>query len=109
MPSRKRLPGRRTHEIAEVEHWGQKLTLGIGRVHDHTPIVELFINVEKTGTQIETMLRDSAVLISIALQYGTSLRAMRDAISRSSDGSPLGPVGRILDSLLTGDKNDLDE
>jgi HAMP domain-containing protein len=102
--NRKRLPNRRLHETFEVEHWSQKFIVGIGRDNYHSPITEIFIHANKTGTQAETLAVDSAVLLSIALQYGAPFSALRDAVSRDSNGNPTGPIGKILDAI-GGDTN----
>src|SRR5262245_18121127 len=94
---RNHLPSRRPHELFAFEHWGQKFHAGIGYAGDS--IQEIWLNTGKSGTQAETLARDSAVLISIALQYGVLLSAMRRSIMRDLDGAVSGPIGKLLDML----------
>lgn len=101
--TRKVLNPRRHHELLEFVFWNLDFTVGIGRDReddpDHGPIKELFINAGKTGTSMETMSRDAAVLMSIALQHGAPIETMRKAVTRNVDGSPQGPIGALLDIL----------
>lgn len=105
--TRRILNNRRHHEVLEFDFWHIDFTVGIGRDRSddpiHGPIRELFINAGKTGVQMETLARDSAVLMSIALQHGAPLETMRRAITRNVDGSPSGPIGHLLDLLGDGE------
>lgn len=100
--TRQTLPHRRAHEAFHFWHWQQKFIAGVGRVTPSAPISEVWINAGKTGTQAETLARDSAVLLSLALQYGVPLSAMQKAIMRDADGQPSGPVGRLIDLISNG-------
>jgi hypothetical protein len=99
------LPQRRSHEVFSFHHWGQKFHAGIGRATPSAPIQEVWINTGKTGTQAETLARDSAVLISLGLQYGVPLNAMRKAIMRDLDGKASGPIGCLLDLLESNERD----
>lgn len=105
--TRKVLQPRRHHQLLEFSFWNIKFTVGIGRDRDDDPdygvIQELFINAGKTGTSMETMSRDAAVLMSIALQHGAPVETMRKAVTRNVDGSPQGPIGQLLDLLASGE------
>jgi hypothetical protein len=98
MSNRTRLPNRRAHEVMSFRHWGQEFHAGLGRSVPDGPIQEVWINA-KSGTQAETLARDSAVLLSIALQYNVPIEAMRKSIMRDADGLPSGPVGRLIEII----------
>jgi hypothetical protein len=87
------------HETVRFEHWGLPYIAGIGRAHNAAPISEVFINCGKTGMQAETLARDSAVLLSLALQYGVPLATIAHALTRNADGSPSGPIGALCDLM----------
>jgi hypothetical protein len=93
------LPARRHHETFTFEHWGQDYAVGIGSIDGYTP-QEIFLNCSKSGWAAETLARDSAVLMSIALQHGVTLEEMRRAITRNLDGTASGPIGLLLDLLM---------
>ena len=62
-------------------------------------IGEVFLQTGKTGTEIEAMARDLAVVASIAVQHGTDLALLRKALISLDDGRPAGPLGAFLDLL----------
>lgn len=101
--TRTELPLRRAHEVFTFSFWSQKFHAGIGRATPTGPVMEVWLNTSKSGTQAETLARDSAVLLSLALQYGVPIDAMRRAIMRNVDGAPSGPIGKLLD-LLAGNE-----
>jgi hypothetical protein len=95
--TRKPLPNRRIHETIRFQHWGMKFIAGLGRANANSPISEVFLNTGKTGEQSETLARDSAVLLSLALQHGVPLETIGHALTRNADGSPSGPIGALVD------------
>jgi hypothetical protein len=90
--TRQRLPDRRQQHVIEVEHNGFRLTVGVGRFEDGR-LGEIFVDTHKGGTAIDTILRDSAILLSFALQFGASASDIRKALSR------VGPIGALLDKI----------
>ena len=60
---------------------------------------EVFLNVDKSGTMIEEIARNAAIVASIALQHGATLDELRHALMRNSDGSATGALGALLDLL----------
>lgn len=103
--TRRHLPNRRSHEVLRFEHWSQTFLAGVGRATPDGPIQEVWINSGKSGTQAETLARDSAVLLSIALQCGVPITMMQRAVMRDLDGNPSGPIGRLVD-LISEEQND---
>lgn len=101
MSVRTALPQRRPHETFRMSHWGMTFIVGVGR-DDDGRVREIFINNGRSGTQAETLARDSAVILSVALQYGVPLDALRHAITRDVSGGASGPIGAILDRLAEG-------
>jgi hypothetical protein len=99
--SRQALPQRRHHEALNFKHWGINYTAGFGRASPSAPVREVFLNCGKSGGQSDTLARDSAVLLSIALQYGVPVEIMAHAITRDVDGSPTGPIGALLDLMVS--------
>jgi hypothetical protein len=96
------LPARRIHETLQLQHWSMHYTVGLGRSDQNAPVTEVFINCGRSGEQSETLASDSAVLLSIALQYGVPIEVLQHAITRDPDGKPSGPIGAIID-LIAGD------
>jgi hypothetical protein len=97
--NRIRLPNRRAHEVVKFAHWSMNYIVGFGRATPSGPIVEVFLNSGKSGEQAQTLARDSAVLLSKALQYGTPISELQKSITRDANGEPSGPIGRLIDIM----------
>lgn len=100
--SRTTLPGRRPHEVVAFDHAGHTFSAGWGTDAEGRPM-ELFLQAGKAGTLLEATSRDSAVVLSFALQYGAPVDEIRRALTRNDDGAAAGPVGALLDLMATGE------
>jgi len=96
--TRQRLPNRRLAETFELEVGGLRYVVSIGRFADGA-LAEVFISNGKAGSDSDTAARDSAVVASIALQYGVPLEVICHALMRNRDGSACGPLSAALDLL----------
>jgi hypothetical protein len=96
--SREHLPNRREAETFEFEVAGLHYTATIGRFADGR-LGEIFLNAVKTNSAADTNARDSAVVCSIALQFGADLTTIRKALTRDMVGRPSGPLGVALDII----------
>ena len=47
--------------------------------------------------------RDAAVLLSLALQHGTSIESIKHAVTRDSSGAAASILGAIVDAIADGD------
>ena len=95
---RRELPNRRESELTEIVFRQQLYTIGHSRFEDRS-LAEVFVDAHKLSCDLTDDARDISVLISIALQYGTPIDVMRDALSRGEDGSPAGLASAVLDVL----------
>lgn len=102
---RDRLPQRRSAETIGFDHITPTLatmplvaTLGF---YDDGRIGEVFLYSGKVGTDLDTSLKDAAILLSFALQHGATIEAMQAAMTRNAKGDPEGVMGRLLD-LIAG-------
>ena len=98
MAERQRLPNRRESELIDFRCSGFRYTAGISRFGDGR-LAEIFITNSKAGSDADTAARDSAVVASIALQYGVPLEVLRRALMRDAQGLPSGPLGTALDLI----------
>lgn len=98
MTERRRLPNRRQAETFELEAGGLRYVCTIGRFADGA-LAEIFITNGKAGSDSDIAARDSAVVASIALQFGVPLDVLRHALMRDAQGRPSGPLGAALDLL----------
>jgi hypothetical protein len=82
-------------KIIAIEHSGFPLTVGVGCYEDGR-LGEIFIDTHKGGTALDTILRDSAILTSLALQAGIDVRTIGRALA------PNGPIAAVLDKIEGG-------
>ena len=95
--ARQRLPNRRPQAVLEVEHGGSVLTVGVGYFPDARP-GEVFVSTNRSGSELDALLNDSAILVSRCLQFGDTLEDLAAAMGRLGDmESPASPLGAILD------------
>src|SRR5205823_12155215 len=100
---RERLPNRRLGETFELEVAGLRYTATVSRFSDGR-IGEIFLSNHKSNSAADTNARDSAIVCSIALQYGADVVSIRRALTRDSHGQASGPLGVVLDRLADNDK-----
>ena len=99
MTARERLPNRRASKFLDFESMGMKFTASVSR--DSTgKILELFIDNHKAGSAIGTLVRDSAIIFSFAVQCGADAHAISRALGRASSGHALGPLVEVLDRIM---------
>lgn len=98
---RQSLPNRRESETFEFQHEGHRYCGTVGYDRRGRPL-EVFLTTGKPGTGVETVSRDAAVAVSLALQHGAPLDTLRRAITRLDDGRPAGPLGTLLDLIREG-------
>ena len=96
--ARERLPDRRPSELFDFQAMDLRFTASISRYPDGR-VAELFCDNHKAGSQIGTLVRDAAILLSFALQHGADIEAIRRALCRDSSGRALGPIGEALDII----------
>ena len=63
-------------------------------------IAEIFLNSGKVGSDADAAARDSAVVCSLALQFGAPLETIRRALLRDAHGVAASPLGRALDLFV---------
>jgi len=102
--TRRQLEPRRAITTFTVAFQGERYDVSVGYYSDSTP-GEIFINrilgknSAKVGTLLDGICRDAAILLSLAIQHGTTLDTIRHAVTRDEDGEPSTIVGAILDQL----------
>ena len=98
MTARERLPNRRSCESFEFRHAGHSFKLCAGFYADGR-IAEIFLSANHIGSPIESIARDSAIIASLALQFGAPLETIRAALTRDHDGGPATALGAALDAI----------
>lgn len=98
MSDRRALPTRRPNISFAFDRGSIPFVGSVGFSRGLEPL-EVFLSCGKTTTEIESLGRDAAILISLALQHGCSFDTMREAITRGEDGSAATLVGQLLDEI----------
>lgn len=102
--TRNALPNRRSSVSFTIEFQGERYDVTTGFYADGQ-FGEIFINrirdksAAKLGQQLDSVCRDSAILMSLALQHGVDLSDLKHSITRDDDGAPMSIVGAIVDSI----------
>jgi ribonucleoside-diphosphate reductase alpha chain len=97
-PTRQRLPNRRLAETFTFEVGGLSYVCTVGRFPDGRT-AEVFLTNHRAGSDAGAAASDSAVVCSIALQYGVPVEVIRKALMRDSRGQARTPLAAALDRI----------
>ncbi len=89
--ARHRLPNRRPCETRTLEVTGQVFKATVGFDPEDGQPRELFLSGGKSGSMLDALLCDVAVVVSVALQHGVPAAALAKSISRVP-ASPFAPT-----------------
>lgn len=97
---RERLPNRRVNRSVDLIWQGHIFTLTVG-FFDKTlkRLGEIFADSGKTPENVQQVVQDTCVIISISLQYGVPLSALVKSILRHDNGQPYTVIGALCDVL----------
>jgi ribonucleoside-diphosphate reductase alpha chain len=95
---RARLNNRRLCETFSFECNGLHYAATISRFPDGR-LGEIFLGNAKAGSDSDAAAKDSAVVASIALQYGVPVDVIRKALLRDSCSVASSPLGVALDII----------
>ena len=96
--TRNRLPNRRASETFEIEAQNSRFTASVSRYADGS-CAEIFLQNHKAGSAAGILAQDSAVVCSLALQYGVPLEIIRRALMGDAQGRAASPLGVALDRI----------
>ena len=100
--TRRRLANRRASESFDLMAQGLKFTCTVSRFPDGT-LAEVFLQNHKAGSAAGLAAQDSAVVASLALQFGVPLDTLRKSLMRDGRGRPTSPLATALDMLADRD------
>lgn len=96
--TREALPPRRAADVLSFVHGGRAWTATAGRFEDGR-LAELFLDAAK-ASPLADAARESAILVSLALQHGCSVETIIHAL----DGRDVSPIGAALAGLTKGNE-----
>lgn len=100
---RERLPGRRENENESIVFAGIEIEVSIG-FNDVLLPMEVFLSTKKVGSATDVSARDTAVLISLLLQYGCSATVIERSLTADETGAPEGLAGKIVAMIIARQK-----
>lgn len=68
--------------------------------YDDGRVSQVFLDAGRSGTDLNIQSDETAIAVSLALQYGCPLETIRKAMPRTNDGRPEGAIGTLLDLLV---------
>lgn len=96
--TRHSLPNRRASVTFSLPWQGVVHEVSLGLFDDGTP-AEVFISGTKSGSDIQAVSRDAAILLSLALQHGVALDVIRRSVTRGEDEKPQSILGAVVDAF----------
>jgi hypothetical protein len=123
MTMRRRLANRRSHKTIEFVHpiatptnavTPQRYKIGFGQpvLCDGScganprlgPVAEVFLKAQKVNSELDVLVNDGAIVMSMLLQYGCPPADIYHAMKRNPDGSLASPLGRAAAYLVESDR-----
>ena len=99
MTERQRLPNRRTNETVNVTHDGHAYAVTLGFDPATGEVREIFTQ-GKVGSQMDAILADTSIILSILLQYGVQPSSFAGSMGRlGPSGEPASVIGRLAGLL----------
>ncbi len=99
MNKRQRLHNRRASDTFEIRHGNFTYTI-TASIDAKGRLGELFIDSDKSGTELSVMMHDAAIAVSLALQNGCPPEDLAQAFERNEAGVPAGLLGMALDRAI---------
>lgn len=96
---RQRLPNRRPALTGEIAANGVAFAISAGIDPATGRIREVFLSAEKQGSALDTLARDAAVVISVALQCGVTPAQLAHSVEGAQSNSAT-PIGAALDWII---------
>jgi hypothetical protein len=100
--TRQRLPNRRASEQIAFE-CNALPYVATGSFFPDGRLTEIFLSNAKAGSHSDSAAKDSAVVCSIALQFGVPVDVIRHALLRDAHGVASTPLGAALDAIAKDD------
>ncbi len=97
--TREQMENRRDSDLVSITINDREYTIGISYTKDER-ILELFLDTMKCGSEMSDIVKDLAVVISVALQNHVLAEKMAHSVGRHHDGTPATIVGAALDFIV---------
>lgn len=102
--TRNRLPNRRPNETVELMFNDTSYAVTFGFYPDTGELGEVFTHGAKVGCNMDAILDDACVALSLLLQHGTEPVDLASSMGRYGDGqAPASIIGALADLLTDMD------
>ena len=98
MTAREILPNRRPNRTVDLDFGGRHYAVGIGFFPDGRP-GEVFATGVQIGSNMDAILDDACVALSLLLQHGVQPAAISKSMSRVRDGKAASAIGALADLI----------
>lgn len=102
MTGREKLPNRRM-QVTQAVRWGdEEFLLGVG-FNRAGQAREVFLHGHKVGSEMEGLMTDACILLSLLLQHGEDPKAIHHTLTRDhpdSDKTASSPIGAAVQRLV---------
>ena len=99
--TRQRLSNRRPNETTMLVFGGMSFAVTIGFFPANDRAGEVFASGAKSGCDLDYLLDDACVALSLLLQHGVQPVALARSMGRSGDGiTPASIIGALADRLV---------
>lgn len=88
------LPNRRSCQTVDLVFRNHRIVLTTGHFPDGR-LGEVFLNIGKSGNDLDAIARDSAIVLSLAIQHGVAIETVAHAMSKDARGQALSILGAI--------------
>jgi hypothetical protein len=97
--ARERLPNRHASTTFDFPCGPHRYTATVAYFPGTDNLAEIFLSNGRAGSDIDAAAKDSAVVASIAFQYGVPVDVIRHTLLRDPRGVASSPLGVALDIL----------
>jgi hypothetical protein len=97
--ARERLPNRRASKTLAFQCGPHRYLATVSYFPGTDRLAEIFLGNGRAGSDVDAAAKDSAVVCSIALQFGVPADVIRHALLRDAQGRASSPLGAALDTL----------
>lgn len=97
--TRHRLPDRRPAMTLDLQHDGFRCALFAGFYADGR-VGEVFVAGLKSGSSLDALVADAAVLVSRLLQHGVAPADLAGSMARLGDDRPASLIGAVVDHVV---------
>jgi hypothetical protein len=102
--TRTRLPNRRPNETVDLMFNDTRYAVTVGFFPDTGRIGEVFAHGAKIGSNMDAILDDACVALSMLIQYGAEPGALASSMGRQGKGqAPASIIGALADLLTDMD------